>query len=70
MERDGRHQGVCVIRYYFYDSTLYRDVDDTLPNEAWLDGEWKQIVPSEQDYEGMREIDEADALRHQAKETA
>lgn len=53
-------------RYYIYDHTLYRDANDTLPNEAWLDGEWKRIVPSEQDYEGMHEVDEADALRHQA----
>jgi hypothetical protein len=27
-------------RFWFFDSTLYRDDDDTLPNEAFIDGRW------------------------------
>ena len=52
-----------MVRFFFYDSTLYRDVDDTLPNEIWRDGRWTAIVRSEQDYDHMREVTAAEATR-------
>jgi hypothetical protein len=54
MARD--FQGDTPARFYVFDSTLYRDSDDTLPNEAWIDGRWQHVIPSEQDYNGMREV--------------
>jgi len=43
------------------DHTVYRDSDDALPNEAFIDGLWQRVTPSEQDYRHMREITPAEA---------
>ncbi len=47
--------------YWFYDSTVYRATGSDGRTEAHIDGAWKPVVPSEQDYDHMRPIDEAEA---------
>jgi hypothetical protein len=50
-------------RFWLYDQTVYRERPGELPNEIWLSGEWRAIVPSEEDYHHMRPIGFATAAR-------
>jgi hypothetical protein len=55
------------VDYFVADHTVYRRPDIGSIFDVYLDGEWhparQELAPSEQDYEQMRPIDEAEALR-------
>ena len=40
--------------YQDRDGTLWRAEGDGWPSEAWIDGAWKRVTPSEQDLARMR----------------
>ena len=51
-------------RYFTYDDTVYRVLAGTMKFEAWIDGSWRVVVPSEQDYDHLLPIspEQADQL--------